>query len=225
MADAYSTALVGLLGVMVGGYLNNFLAEDYRRFRDSQALAGALAGELESHGDAASEIRKSLQVIIDAGQDIDTGQEPRRNMTIPEWPIPSSPIFEAVAEQVGMLDHESAKDVAYVYEQIRTFRGVINMLSKNHTTFSVGFRTSLAQGCMVAIARAEDRGKPLVERLKRHANASYWCRPATVKQCAAGLILVVALLVAVMRVSGPTASTNCTTAFDHAKGVLSTVCK
>lgn len=47
-----NVAFVGLLGVMTGGYFNNFLAEDYKRFRDGQALAGALAGELGSHVEA-----------------------------------------------------------------------------------------------------------------------------------------------------------------------------
>ncbi|KLU20356.1 hypothetical protein EOS_41575 [Caballeronia mineralivorans PML1(12)] len=48
MAD-FTTALVAFVGVLAGGYVNNFLAEDFRRFRDSQALAGSFAGELESH--------------------------------------------------------------------------------------------------------------------------------------------------------------------------------
>jgi len=45
MADG-NAALFGFIGVLVGGYFNNFLAEDYRRFRDGTTLAGALAGEL-----------------------------------------------------------------------------------------------------------------------------------------------------------------------------------
>ncbi|KWC67485.1 hypothetical protein [Burkholderia ubonensis] len=218
MADL-NVALLGFIGVLVGGYFNNFLAEDYRRFRDGQALAGALAGELESHGDAASQIRQNLALLIEHGD------VPTAAVKIPEWPIPNSPIFEANAEKIGLLDPDSARDVAYVYEQIRAFRLALNMLSKHQAEFGVDWRTSLAKSCTTAIERAEDRGRPLVERLKRHAKASYWHRPATLKQCAAGLILVAALLVAAMRVSGPTASTNCTTAFDHAQGVLSTVCK
>jgi len=39
MADL-NVALIGLLGVMAGGFFNNFLAEDYRRFRDGQVLTG-----------------------------------------------------------------------------------------------------------------------------------------------------------------------------------------
>jgi hypothetical protein len=41
MADV-SAAVIGFAGVLAGGYFNNFFAEDYKRFRDSQALAGAL---------------------------------------------------------------------------------------------------------------------------------------------------------------------------------------
>jgi hypothetical protein len=133
MADL-NVALLGFVGVLVGGYANNFLAEDYRRFRDGQALAGALAGELESHGDAASAIKQSLALIIK------NADAPNSAVKIPEWPIPNSPIFEANAGKIGVLDPQSAKDVAYVYEQIRGFRLALNLLSKQNENISAGFR-------------------------------------------------------------------------------------
>jgi hypothetical protein len=216
MADL-NVAVIGLLGVMAGGYFNNFLAEDFRRFRDGQALAGALAGELESHGDAAAQIKKSLALLID------NSDVPIAAVKFPELPIANSPIFEANTGKVGLLDPESAKDVAYVYERIRSFRVNLSLLSKHHVEFGPGWRTSMVSGCVEAIEQAEDRGKPLVERLKLHAKASYWRRPATVKQCVAGIIVVAVLVVVAIRLSGPTTSTNCTTVFDHANGVLSTV--
>lgn len=46
MEPAFIGALIGVGGTLVGGFIANFCAEDYRRHRDSVALAGALAGEL-----------------------------------------------------------------------------------------------------------------------------------------------------------------------------------
>ncbi|KVD85166.1 hypothetical protein WS62_19720 [Burkholderia sp. ABCPW 14] len=69
-----NAALVGFLGVLVGGYGSNFLAEDYRRFRDSRALAGALAGELESHGEAVPILKDGLERMgnkVLAGEKLD----------------------------------------------------------------------------------------------------------------------------------------------------------
>lgn len=53
MADLIA-ALLAFVAVLAGGYLNEFLAEDFRRFRDRQATVGAFARELESHGAAIS---------------------------------------------------------------------------------------------------------------------------------------------------------------------------
>jgi len=64
MAD-FTTALVAFVGVLAGGYVNNFLAEDYRRFRDAQGLAGALAGELASHGSASTILRPNLDIAVE----------------------------------------------------------------------------------------------------------------------------------------------------------------
>jgi hypothetical protein len=48
MEPALIGALIGFGGSLIGSFIANFCAEDYRRHRDSLALAGALAGELSS---------------------------------------------------------------------------------------------------------------------------------------------------------------------------------
>ena len=63
MADI-NAAIIGFAGVLAGGYFNNFFAEDYKRFRDSQALAGALAGELQSHAEAVPLIKSGLSAML-----------------------------------------------------------------------------------------------------------------------------------------------------------------
>jgi len=170
MADL-NAALIGVLGLMAGGYVNNFLAEDYRRFRDGQALAGALAGELESHAEAFDFLKRGLENMIPVA----TGQ----GLDLSEWPIPPSPLFDENAAKVGLLGPQSARDVAYVYENIRAFRQNFHMLSKDHRNMPKEWAPAMIVGCLAAIQRAETRGRPLIEALKSHAAEQYRNRPQT----------------------------------------------
>jgi hypothetical protein len=170
MADL-NAALIGLLGLMTGGYVNNFLAEDYRRFRDGQALAGALAGELESHAEAFDFLKRGLENMIPVATD--------KGLDLTEWPIPPSPLFDENAAKVGLLGPQSARDVAYVYENIRAFRQNFHMLSKDHRNMLKEWAPAMIVGCIAAIQRAETRGRPLIETLKSHAAEEYRNRPQT----------------------------------------------
>jgi hypothetical protein len=216
MADV-NAALLAFAGVLVGGYFNNFLAEDFRRFRDSQALAGALAGELESHAEAIPYIKAGLLKLQES---IKSGA----GISMPEWPVPSSPVFEANVEKIGLLYPALAKGVAYTYENIRAFRSALHQVSKHHEGRDADWQVSAIGGCLFAIGNAEETGAPVVESLKSHAVASYWRRPATLKQCAVGLILVAILVGSTVHYSSASEhGTNCTTTLDH--GALHTVCR
>ncbi|MBN3794381.1 hypothetical protein [Burkholderia sp. Ac-20392] len=164
-------ALIGFLGVMAGGYFNNFLAEDYRRFRDGQALAGALAGELESHGDAFPMLKAGLEAMMPLAIS-------EQGLTLSEWPIPASPLFEQNAAKIGLLGADVARDVAYVYEHIRAFRINFHMLSKSHREMPKERNHAMIVGCLAIITRAETRGRPLLDTLKKQATGNYWQRLA-----------------------------------------------
>lgn len=187
MADL-NVALIGLLGVMAGGYFNNFLAEDYKRFRDGQALAGALAGELESHGEPSKMLVVGLEMM-------QTQHAAGKPLDLPEWPIPASPLFDQNAAKIGLLGAELAHEVAFVYENLRAFRVNFHVLSKDHSTSSVDWVQGTLIGCQAAITRADTRGRPLVENLKAFAAQSYWTRQETRKQLKYGAAAVVAFLV------------------------------
>jgi hypothetical protein len=51
-------------------------------------------------------------------------------LKLPEWPIPPSPLFDENASKIGLLGAQTARDVAYVYENLRAFRHNFHMLSK-----------------------------------------------------------------------------------------------
>ncbi|MFP3554029.1 hypothetical protein SB861_25470 [Paraburkholderia sp. SIMBA_049] len=187
MADV-SAAVIGFAGVLAGGYFNNFFAEDYKRFRDSQALAGALAGELQSHGEAIPLLKNMLSALHGRAK---TGAE----LSLREMPEPGSPVFEANAEGIGKLGPGLANGVAYVYEQIRAFRVVMSMLARHHKEETPEWRTALIESGYDRIRSAEEKGAPLIEKLMTHAAESYWRRSDTRKQLGYGVVGLLAFLI------------------------------
>lgn len=217
MADS-SGALLALLGVLVGGYFNNFLAEDFRRFRDSQALAAALAGELESRAQDVPGITRSLQLLTAA-------EGTMFKVKIPEWTAPQSPIFEANAGTIGLLSPGDAMGVAYVYERIRSYRDTLLQLSKHHADMGNDWGAALAKECITTMDKAGEIGAPLIERLKRHTATSYWRRPQTWRQCITVALFVAAFMfgASLHHTGSADSKTDCTAADDH--GLLHMVCR
>ncbi|MEX3968504.1 hypothetical protein AB4Y42_41235 [Paraburkholderia sp. EG286B] len=215
-----NTALIAFIGVLAGGYFNNFLGEDYRRFRDGQALAGALAGELESHAEPLKWMKDGLEKMALQAMT-------EEGLTLPEWPIPPSPIFDSNTAKIGLLGAEMAKEVAYVYENLRAFRINFHQLSKHHHEIkNKEWNVAMVNGCTAALHRAEHRGLPLIASLKRYADVKYGSLPSTRKQYKIGAGILIALVLFTLIGSCSSSSgQNCTTVVDQAKGTSTTVCK
>jgi len=199
MAD-FNTALVGLLGIMVGGFFNNFVGEDYRRFLDGKALAGALAGELESHAAHLPRIKIGLEKM---GSDIRSGQR----LDFSEWPIPASPIFEQNAAKIGVLGATTAKEIAFVYEHLRAFRLNFHMLTKHGSDKSADWSQEVIIGCLAIISRSEGRGTQLIAVLNDRASEGYWQRPQTRKQLLWGGGIAITFLLAIFLTASVQGST------------------
>jgi hypothetical protein len=183
-----NAALVGFLGVLVGGYSSNFLSEDYRRFRDSRSLAAALAGELESHGEAVPILKEGLERMGDKAL---VGEK----LNLPEWQIPRSPLFDENASKIGLLGPELAREVAYVYENLRAFRQNFHQLTKHHVDMPKEWTHSTIIGCLAMLTRMEPRGRQLIVNLKNHAEAQYWSLPETKTQIKYGASVLIAFLI------------------------------
>lgn len=117
-------------------------------------------------------------------------------LKLKEWPIPPSPLFDQNGSKIGLLGAQTARDVAYVYENLRAFRQNFHMLSKHHHEMSKDWGHAMINGCLAAISRVETRGLPLVETLKKQAAESYWTRSKTQAQIKYGAAAVLAFLVA-----------------------------
>lgn len=159
-------AAIGAGAAVLVSLISNIWAESYRRFRDGSALAGALAGELMSHGEALPRIKTVLEGM---GGSVRAGQR----LSLPEWPMPSSPVFEENASKIGLLGPEMARDVAYVYENIRAFRQSFHMLSKHHKDMSIPWASAVVDSCSEIIERTEPRAEKLVENLTHRAKRRY----------------------------------------------------
>lgn len=161
-----NTALIAVLGVLGGAYINNFAAEDFRRFRDSQALAGALAGELAS-------IRVSFPDLLTALNNMRAQVQAREPLDLQEFPQASSPIFEANAGKIGLLSAVLAREVAFVYERVQAFRVLFHHLSKHHKDMKDEQRIALVQSCIQLVDGGKEKIEALVDSLDDHTHKAW----------------------------------------------------
>lgn len=159
-------AVIAVSGAMIVGYITNFVAEDFRRFRDGTALAASLAGELNSHAEAMPILRKMLEDHISI---IASGKRP----SFRAIDAITDPIFDAAVGKLGLLGSEMVEDVVFTYQQIRAFRISMSIISKEHAAMSDEEIVNRHRACLQAIERAEERGVPLIVDLKNHANQRY----------------------------------------------------
>jgi hypothetical protein len=165
MADG-NAALIALLGVLAGGYVNNFLAEDYRRFRDGTALAGALAGELASHMLAFPFLKAMLAAQVTA---IKNGQNPAFRNFDP----PNDPIYESGVPKLGLLGSSLAEEVAFAYQQIRAFRLNYSLVLSQHGEMGNEEIIARLDDCHATILRSEERANTLLAGLREVAAHRY----------------------------------------------------
>jgi hypothetical protein len=165
MADG-NAALIALIGVLAGGYVNNFLAEDYRRFRDGTALAGALAGELGSHMQAFPLLRTMLTTLKKA---FEQGERPPLRRFDP----PNDPIYEANVGKIGLLGGKLAEEVAFAYQQIRAFRLNFVLVLSHHEDMKEPEIVARLSACLDTINRGDARAVALLADLKALASQRY----------------------------------------------------
>ncbi|WP_191490014.1 hypothetical protein [Pseudomonas sp. FEN] len=159
-------ALVAFTAAVLVGFGSHLVAEDYRRFRDSKAIAAALAGELRS-------IMLSLPDLYDSLTKMKGLLDNQQKISLPEMPDRPSPIFEANAEKVGLLGVELAGEVSFIYDQIGAFRTSFQLLSKHHTTMDPPWSSLLVGRCIQLIKDNQPKGDPIVEDLKEHSRICY----------------------------------------------------
>lgn len=152
-------ALIGFGGTLLGGFLANFCAEDYRRHRDGLALAGALAGELASYKDAWPLLRANLQIMHERAS---AGNK----ITLPRIAKPVDRVFDANVARIGLLGPKLSEDLAYVYNQINAFRELFKTLM-DEPELTDDQQAARLVACITTLDRAVERGTTLPEHLRK----------------------------------------------------------
>ncbi|MGO4310001.1 hypothetical protein AB4Z35_09050 [Pseudomonas sp. KB_15] len=159
-------ALIAFISAILVGFVTHFVAEDYRRFRDGQAVAASLAGELDSITSSLPDLHHGLADMKDMLENL-------QPLPFPEFPDQTSPIFEANTTKVGLLGAELAGEVAYIYDQISAFRTSFQLLSKHHPVMPESWSCALVGRCMLLIESNEHRARNLIVKLKDNSSTNY----------------------------------------------------
>lgn len=165
---AILAALIAMAGAFVVGFVTQFIAEDYRRFRDGSALAAGLAGELSSYTPALPMLQEAIQGWITA---IGAG---KRDL-IPFRPIdrPVDLFFEDAVGKLGLLGASTVEGVVFVYSNLRAFRMAMDMVISANAEMTNDELSQRCTKCLEALQRASDKGIPLVATLKARSRQRF----------------------------------------------------
>ncbi|MFM0405013.1 hypothetical protein [Paraburkholderia aspalathi] len=165
--DAIGSLVAGVMGGMGAAMLNNFVGEDYRRFRDGAALAGALAGELDGHAKAIPEVRSKLQQWSEGA----TTREPIRKFS-----PPTDPVFDNSVAKLGLLGPSLAGKIASIYQEIRQVRGDLVIVAQEVKDMSAVEISARLGRCVALLNVSEPRALALIKELKVYAGRRYFLR-------------------------------------------------
>lgn len=162
--QAITTSAVALIGI----YLTQFVAEQYRRFRDGSAIAAGLLGELRSyksdHEKLQTALKNWIQIAKNHGKD-----------ALMMWPLPkhTDPFFESCVGKIGLLKDDLVTDCIFVYYRIRAFKEVLTLVTENHHEMQDAEFVIYCEGLLEMIQKAVEVGEPLLVKLEKRAKAKF----------------------------------------------------
>jgi hypothetical protein len=162
------TALLTASITLVGFFVVNFIAEDFRRFRNGSSVAAGLAGELASYKEAQALLDGMITSMINAVKEGVREHVPFRSIDPPK-----DRIFDANVANLGLLGPELVEQIAFVYGQIYGFRVSFALVHSEHKEMSDAELTARLTASQIAVNRASERGNALVEQLKERAGLSF----------------------------------------------------
>lgn len=164
MADGIGSAVVAVFSAVCLGYATQFVAEDFRRFRDGSALAASLAGELSSYKPALPILRDILHSwlgLIAAGK--------RTELMLRPFERPVDVVFDQSVGKLGLLGSVTVENVVFVYSNLRAFRVAFEMVNAMGADMTDVEIQSRLDRCLQALERAAERGETLIPELQSRA--------------------------------------------------------
>ncbi|SDI70360.1 hypothetical protein SAMN04487926_12244 [Paraburkholderia steynii] len=163
--EAIGSLLAGVMGGMGAAMLNNFVGEDYRRFRDAAALAGALAGELDAHAKSIREIRSKL---------LQWSEGPATREPIRKFSPPTDPVFDSSVAKLGLLGPKLAGKVASIYQEMRQIRADLMIIAQEVKEMQSAELSARLGRCVALLNVSEPRALALISDLKIFTGRRYF---------------------------------------------------
>ena len=168
MSDGIIIALIAGSVALCVAYLNSFLAESFRRFRDGSTLAASLAGELAAYELAWPMIINMMDGIV---KDIDSGR--RNTKFLRPFEKPRDRVFEDVVGKLGLLGVSLAENIVFVYGNIAAFRVALEIIARDEKDMTDDELRARCIACKDVVLRAVDRGTDLVVTLRDRAHQPF----------------------------------------------------
>lgn len=160
------TAILTLVAAIAAAFIGSLVTEHYRRFREAQSIASAIAGELTGYQEASDLLLQNFaQMKAIVAND--------KRLPFKPFDPPKDVLYEALAEKIGLLGPPLARDVAYVYQRLYGFRVGFMILTRDHTLMSPSDVFVNLTMCEEAIKAAQSRGKSLIDALTTFASEDY----------------------------------------------------
>ncbi|RQM59715.1 MULTISPECIES: hypothetical protein [Burkholderia] len=152
-------------GSVIVAVVANFVAEDFRRFRDGSALASALAGELLSYAAAIGELTQNITLLA---QQAEAGNMIR----VAEIEMPRDIVYESAVPKIGLLGTALPERVALVYGRIRAFRTLYMLIASGKPECDAAGLGRLYRQLLLKMGEAEREGRQTVALLHERASES-----------------------------------------------------
>jgi hypothetical protein len=165
MADPITAAVIAGIVALLVAIISNFGAESFKRHRDASALAGGLAGELAAYLPAFPLIRSRWGLLRMHAM------ETKQRLVLPQFPIPSNPVYDSCVARLGSLGPKLAEDVAFVYSNILAFRQMMAFVAAEET--SVEQQIGGIFAALESLERANERAPTLVAELRQLARSEW----------------------------------------------------
>ncbi|MEX3918171.1 hypothetical protein AB4Y43_18320 [Paraburkholderia sp. BR10872] len=153
-------------GSVIVAVVANFIAEDFRRFRDGSALASAIAGELGSYAIAIQELKANVTTLAEQA-------EAGKQIRVADIELPHDSIYESAVPKLGLLGVELPEKVALAYGRIRAFRTLYTVIAGEKVKTDAAGLGWLYRQLLVKLAEAETEGRQTVTLLHVRANETF----------------------------------------------------
>ncbi|MEJ8859922.1 hypothetical protein WKW79_35610 [Variovorax robiniae] len=168
MADGIASASIAVFGAVALAYATQFVADDFRRFREGSVLAAGLAGELSSYKFAVPILREMVGSWIAA---IDGGR--RTDLRFHPFDKPVDHVFPQAVSKLGLLGSSLVEEVVFVYGNLGAFRVAMEIISKKNADMGDSELRQRCLGCLQALERAAGGGEALVPKLQARSTQTF----------------------------------------------------